>query len=165
MWNSLILYHWYLIPYSISVSVSVSVSVSLIPFPFPDFGFRVLVLPLLARISSSNVWNAVQWRHYSLTFALIHVKSKTRFSSGKPRNIVGNVCMIQNQCMTLGTFSIFVGNGKPQTAKCHVTTVLRSRLWFAVHVWTAARASSGKWFTARFFATKKLHSLAFKGMN
>ena len=36
----------------------------------------------------------------------------------------------------LGTFSIrfFVGNGKPQTAKYHVTTALRSRLQFAVHV-------------------------------
>ena len=57
---------------------------------------------------------------------------------------------------TLGTFSIrfFVGNGKPQTPKCHVTTALRSRLQFAVHVCTAGRAPSGKWFTARFFATK-----------
>ena len=55
----------------------------------------------------------------------------------------------------LGTFSIrfFVGNGKPQTAKCHMTTALQSRLQFAVHVWTAGRASSGKWFTARFFAS------------
>ena len=46
---------------------------------------------------------------------------------------------------TLGTFSIrfFVENGKPQTAKCHVTTALRSHLQFAVHVWTAGRASSG----------------------
>ena len=37
---------------------------------------------------------------------------------------------------TVGTFSIrfFVGNGKPQTAKCHVTKALRSRLQFAVHV-------------------------------
>ena len=36
MWNSLIFYHWYLIPYSVSV----------IPFPFPDSvsvsGFRIL---------------------------------------------------------------------------------------------------------------------------
>ena len=40
MWNSLILHHWYLIPYSVSVSVFV------IPFPFPDSGFRVLVLRL-----------------------------------------------------------------------------------------------------------------------
>ena len=58
--------------------------------------------------------------------------------------------------LTLGTFSIrfFMWNGKPQTAKRHVTTALRSRLQFAVHVWTAGRASSGKWFTARFFATK-----------
>ena len=65
------------------------------------------------------------------------------------------------------SFSIrfFVGNGKPQTAKCHVTTALRSRLQFAVHVWTAGRASSGKWFTARFFCHKKLYSLSFKGMN
>ena len=56
----------------------------------------------------------------------------------------------------IGTFSIrfFMGNGKPQTSKCHVTTALRSRFQFAVHVWTAGRASSGKWFTARFFATK-----------
>ena len=56
----------------------------------------------------------------------------------------------------VGTFSIrsFMGNCKPQTAKCHVTTALWSRLQFAVHVWTAGRASSGKWFTARFFATK-----------
>ena len=56
----------------------------------------------------------------------------------------------------LETFSIrfFKGNCKPQTVKCHVTTALRSRLQFAVHVWTAGRASSGKWFTARFFATK-----------
>ena len=42
MWNSLIFYHWYLIPYSVSVSVSVS----MIPFPFPDSGFHVLVLPI-----------------------------------------------------------------------------------------------------------------------
>ena len=47
---------------------------------------RVVITP-----SSDNVWirpavNAVQWRHYS--FVLIHVKSLTRFSSGKPRNIV-----------------------------------------------------------------------------
>ena len=54
------------------------------------------------------------------------------------------------------TFSIgfFMGNCKSQTAKCHVTTALRSRLQFAVHVWTAGRASSGKWFTTRFFTTK-----------
>ena len=36
MWNSLIFYHWYLIPYS-----SYSVSVSVLPFPFPDSGFRI----------------------------------------------------------------------------------------------------------------------------
>ena len=49
---------------------------------------------------------------------------------------------LTNSCPTyvtsqfIGTFSIrfFVGNGKPQTAKCHVTTSLRSRLQFAVHV-------------------------------
>ena len=54
------------------------------------------------------------------------------------------------------TFSIrfFMGNCKPQTAKCHVTTALRSRLQFAVHIWTTGRASSGKWFTVRFFVTK-----------
>ena len=61
-----------------------------------------------------------------------------------------------NLFKTLETFSIrfFKGNCKPQTAKCHVTTALRSSLQFAVHVWTAGRASGGKWFTARFFATK-----------
>ena len=65
---------------------------------------------------------------------------------------------------TLGTFSItfFMGNCKPQTAKWHVTTALRSRLQFAVHVWTAGRASSGKWFTARFFATKNCTASRFK---
>ena len=38
---------------------------------------------------------------------------------------------------TLETFSVtfFMGNCKPQTAKCHVTTALRSRLQFPVHVW------------------------------
>ena len=58
--------------------------------------------------------------------------------------------------LVLETFSIrfFMGNCKPQTAKCHVITALRSRLQFAVHVWTAERAFSGKWFTARFFAAK-----------
>ena len=67
-----------------------------------------------------------------------------------------NGCKSERYQELLGTFSIrfFVGNGKPQTTKCHVTTALRSRLQFAVHVWTAGRASSGKWFTARFFATK-----------
>ena len=39
MWNCLIFYHWYLIPYSVSVSVSVSVSA------IPDSRFHVLVLP------------------------------------------------------------------------------------------------------------------------
>ena len=34
------------------------------------------------------------------------------------------------------------------------STVLRSRLQLAVHVWTAQRASSGKWLKVRFFATK-----------
>jgi len=56
----------------------------------------------------------------------------------------------------IDTFSIrfFMGNCKPQTAICHVTTALRPLLQFAIHVWTAGRASSRKWFTARFFATK-----------
>ena len=47
---------------------------------------RVVITPSV-RLNRSAV-NAVQWRHYSLTFALIHAKSKTRFSSGKPRNTV-----------------------------------------------------------------------------
>ena len=37
MWNCLIFYYWYLIPYSVSVSVSVS----MIPFPFPDSRFPI----------------------------------------------------------------------------------------------------------------------------
>ena len=51
-----------------------------------------------------------------------------------------------NLFKTLETFSIrfFIWNCKPQTTKCHVNTPLRSRLQFAVHVWT----------TGRFFATK-----------
>ena len=73
------------------------------------------------------------------------------------------------KCERLETFSFrfFMENRKPQTTKCHVTTVLRSRLQFAVHVWTAGRASSGKWLTARFFATKNCttsqskHEIAF----
>ena len=66
------------------------------------------------------------------------------------------LCFTEEISPSIETFSIgfFLGNCKPQTAKCHVTTALRSRLQFAVHVWTAGRASSGKWFTARFFATK-----------
>ena len=55
-----------------------------------------------------------------------------------------------------------MGNGKLRTAKCHVTTALRSRLQFAVHVWTAGRAFSGKWFTARFFVTKNCTALRLK---
>ena len=51
------------------------------------------------------------------------------------------------------TFSIrfFMGNRKPQTWECHVTTVLLSWLPFGVHVWTAGRAFSDKRLTARFF--------------
>ena len=65
------------------------------------------------------------------------------------------------------TFSIrfFTVNGKRQTWGCHVTTVLRSRLQFAVHVWTARRASSGKWFTARFFAFKNCTTSRLKSRN
>ena len=54
------------------------------------------------------------------------------FSKSSPQtNFIPEPC-----AETLGTFSIrfFMGNGKPQTAKCHVTTVLRSRLQFAVQV-------------------------------
>ena len=42
----------------------------------------------------------------------------------------------QVSCSLLETFSIrfFMGNCKPQTEKCHVSTALRSRLQFAVHV-------------------------------
>ena len=40
--------------------------------------------------------NAVQWRHYSLTFALIHAKSKNGFQVANREISFGNVCMIQN---------------------------------------------------------------------
>ena len=55
------------------------------------------------------------------------------------------------------TFSIrfFLGNRKPQSRECHVTTVLLSRLPFGVHVWTTGRAFSGKWLTTRFFFASK----------
>ena len=59
------------------------------------------------------------------------------------------------------TFCIrfFMEKRKPE---CYVTTVLRSRLQFAVRVWTAGRASSGKWLTARFLATKNCTASRFK---
>ena len=94
-------------------------------------------------------------------FLWFHAPEKGPLSAKYTQTVILNA-EISHQCPlaanrpSLGTFSIrfFVGNGKPQTAKCHVTKALRSRLQFAVHVWTAGRASSGKWFTARFFATK-----------
>ena len=68
---------------------------------------------------------------------------------------------------TLEIFSIrfFKVNGKRQTWGCHVTTVLRLCLQFAVHVSTARRASSGKWFTARFFAFKNCTASRLKSRN
>ena len=68
---------------------------------------RVVITPSVT--SESTGVNAVQWRHYS--FALIHAKSKTRFSSVKPRNIVWNVHMIQNSwqnCWIALLFSIVI---------------------------------------------------------
>ena len=56
-----------------------------------DFYFSLNFIQLLWVVFSSQQnlnWqavNAVQWHHYS--FALIHAKSKTWFSSGKPINI------------------------------------------------------------------------------
>ena len=46
------------------------------------------------------------------------------------------LCFTEQISPSVETFSImfFMGNCKPQTAKCHVTTALRSRLQFAVHV-------------------------------
>ena len=52
MWNSLIFYHWYLIPYSVSVSVSVSVPI----IPFPDSGFHVLLLPQILALTRYGFW-------------------------------------------------------------------------------------------------------------
>ena len=73
--------------------------------------------------------------------------------------ILDNFVRCSYRCRTsdlLETFSIrfFMGNCKPQTTKCHLTKSLRSRLQFAVHVWTTGSPSGGKLFTARFFATK-----------
>ena len=64
-------------------------------------------------------------------------------------------------CITIETLNIrfFARNCKPQMSR---TTALRSRLQLAVHVWTAGRASSGKWFTGRFFATKNCTALRLK---
>ena len=45
MWNSLIFYHWYLIPYSVSVSVSVS------GFRIPCFSAAVVIIPLCIQLS------------------------------------------------------------------------------------------------------------------
>ena len=69
-----------------------------------------------------------------------------------------------NSMSLFETFSIrfFMVNSKRQTWRCHVTKVLRSRLQFAVLVWKARRASSGKWFTARFFAIKNCTASRFK---
>ena len=46
----------------------------------------------------------------------------------------------------------FMGNGKPQTAKCHVTTALRSRLQFTFEPQEGLPAVSD--FRQGFFATK-----------
>ena len=66
--------------------------------------------------------------------------------------------------LVLETFSIkfFIGNCKLQTTKCHMTTALRSRLQFVVHIWTVGRASTSKWFTARFFATNNCTASCLK---
>ena len=63
-----------------------------------------------------------------------------------PTNKYHPIGNLEAKYKLLGTFSIrfFMGNGKPETAKYHVTTVLPSRLRFAVHVLTAEEASSGK---------------------
>ena len=59
----------------------------------------------------------------------------------------------------LETFSnrFFMENRKPQNV-----TWPRSCGRFAVHVWTAEGASSGKWLTARLFATKNCTALPLK---
>ena len=82
--------------------------------------------------------------------------------------VIIEICSRQVTILLLETFSIRFFDGKPQTPKYHVTTALRSLLQIAVHVWTAGRASSGKWFTARIFLPLKIvqilvlrHELAF----
>ena len=57
MWNSLIFYHWYLIPYSVSVIPFPWFRFRFrfrISFPVPDSGFRVLVLPGSKQAKRSN---------------------------------------------------------------------------------------------------------------
>ena len=54
---------------------------------------------------------------------------------------------------------------RQQTAKCHVTTALWWRWQFADHAWTAGSSSSGKWLTARFFATKNYTASRLKARN
>ena len=82
--------------------------------------------------------------------------------------VIIEICSRQVTILLLETCSIRFFDGKPQTPKYHVTTALRSLLQIAVHVWTAGRASSGKWFTARIFLPLKIvqilvlrHELAF----
>ena len=85
-------------------------------------------------------------------------------SPPKQKFVFDNTCDIGDfRAHILETFStrFFKENRKPQTAECLVTTALQSCLQFAVHIWTAGEASSGKWFTARFFFSLWLGSPGF----
>ena len=64
------------------------------------------------------------------------------------------------------TFSIrfLMGNCKPGNVMWPLH-VLLSRLPFGVNVWTAGRAFSGKWLTARFVLSLKIVQPTFKGTN
>ena len=107
-------------------------------------------LPLIC-ISNSvicgDIWHKYhEWSWYSKLLVISRTVRRVKFETILKYH--------EWSCQISRTFTDHVFHGKPQTAKCHVTTALRSRLQFAVHVWTAGRASSSKWFTARFFATK-----------
>ena len=56
-----------------------------------------------------------------------------------------------------------MGNCKPQTAKCHVTTALRSRLQFAVQ-FEQQEGLPAVSDLRQGFLPQTLYSLAFKGM-
>ena len=92
MWNSLIFYHWYLIPYSVSVSVSVSV----IPFPFPDSGFHVLVLPCERSFETASFclkfWLFSSRRPRKLILSIFS-KSKRPFEKQTTPRLVTYICL------------------------------------------------------------------------
>ena len=62
-------------------------------------------------------------------------------------------------------FRFFMANRKPQNVTWPRSCGRVCSLQFAVHVWTAGRASSIKWLLARFFATKNCTASRLKAQN